>query len=232
MQFDVEPDIFKLFPGLHLVLALPGPLDNRKHGGEVEKYWKEAWNQAGRLDLQNAQSHPRVKTWREQFQQMGVSAKKFPTSIEALLRRALKGGEPFQINQVVDFYNAVSLKHVVALGAFDLDSLEAGIELRRTRTGDHFTALDQESPLMQDPGEVAYTSGSTVLTRHFMWRQSRLGLVQESSSNVFVISEVPGIAGLEGAVAVEDELRNGLQTFFGVHAETCILNQSLTSFAW
>jgi DNA/RNA-binding domain of Phe-tRNA-synthetase-like protein len=41
---------------------------------------------------------------------MGVSGRKFPSSIEALLRRAFKGGEPLRINPLVDFYNAVSLE--------------------------------------------------------------------------------------------------------------------------
>ncbi|MDP8946327.1 MAG: hypothetical protein M3N03_10425 [Actinomycetota bacterium] len=40
---------------------------------------------------------------------MGVSGRKFPSSIEDLLRRAFKGGEPLRINPLVDFYNAVSL---------------------------------------------------------------------------------------------------------------------------
>ena len=52
---------------------------------------------------------------------------------------------------MVDFYNAISLNHVVAAGAFDLDPLEGDIELRLTCEGDQFTALDQDEAIMVDP---------------------------------------------------------------------------------
>ncbi len=226
MKFVIDPTIFSFFPGMHLVVALPEPLRNVDPEGKVSQYWKHAWETAGTLDLPNAQSHPHVKQFREQFQGIGVSHKKFPTSIEALLRRALKGGECFTINPLVDFYNAISLNHVVAAGAFDLDPLEEDIELRLTRRGDHFAALDQEESMELEPGEVAYVSGNTVLTRHFMWRQAKTGLVQQQSSKIFLISEVPGIAGKEKAIRVEYDLKEGLQNLFGVCSQTFLLDSS------
>ena len=184
MKFIIDPKIFRFFPGMYLVVALPEPLRNVDPEGKVSQYWKHAWETAGAPDFPNAQSHPHVKQFREQFQGIGVSHQKFPTSIEALLRRALKGGECFSINPLVDFYNAISLNHVVASGAFDLNPLEGDIELRLTREGDHFSALDQEGSMELEPGEVAYVSGNTVLTRHFMWRQAKTGLVQQKSSKI------------------------------------------------
>ena len=232
MKFDVDPKIFSFFPGMHLVVAIPETLTNSDSEGLVSTYWNQAWLAAGNLDLPNAQSHPHVRQFREQFQGIGVSHKKFPTSIEALLRRALKGGDRFSINPLVDFYNAISLNHVVAAGAFDLDPLEGDIKLRLTSEGDQFTALDQGEAIIVDPGEVAYASGSTILTRHFMWRQARTGLVGLKSSKIFLISEVPGIAGKEIAIRLENDFREGLQQMFGVSSQTFIIDssQSLLEF--
>ena len=53
---------------------------------------------------------------------VGVSRKKSPSSVEALVRRAGKGGEPVSISPVVDFYNAISLKYLVPAGGFDIGS--------------------------------------------------------------------------------------------------------------
>jgi hypothetical protein len=50
-----------------------------------------------------------AKRVHEAMTAMGVSGRKFPSSIEDLLRRAFKGGEPLRINPLVDFYNVVSL---------------------------------------------------------------------------------------------------------------------------
>ena len=51
--------------------------------------------------------------------------KRFPISIEAMLRRALKGGA-FRINPLVDLYNALSLRHICPAGAVDLDAVGPG----------------------------------------------------------------------------------------------------------
>lgn len=51
------------------------------------------------------------------------------------------------------------------------------LELRLTRRGDTFQALDKNEPVAVPDGEVAYVTGRTVLTRHFVWRQSRAGII-------------------------------------------------------
>ena len=228
MKFKVDPQIFKYFAEMHLVIVLPESLRNDDQDGVVKNYWESAWNKVGELELPNAQSHPNVRQFRNQFQQIGISHKKYPTSIEALLRRALQGGECFSINPLVDFYNAVSLKNVVAIGAFDLEELESDIELRHTRIGDHFTELGQDTTLMLEAGEIAYTTSNTVLTRHFMWRQAQNGLISDTSQRIFIISEVPSVAGYEGALGVELELNSGLKKLFKVDSRTYILNREDT----
>ena len=82
-----------------------------------------------------------------------MSGKKFPSSIEALLRRALKGGPPVYINPLVDLYNAVSLAHTVPAGGFDLTDLDDRQELRFPREGDTFQALDEDSPVPVPPSQ-------------------------------------------------------------------------------
>jgi B3/4 domain-containing protein len=116
-----------------------------------------------------------VLAWRQRLQATGVSMRHFPTSIEALLRRAMKGGSPFRINPRVDFYNAVSLRRVVPVGGFDLDRVPGPLSVRLTRDGDTFSALDADGAVPVPPGELAYATGTTVLTRQFMWREVARG---------------------------------------------------------
>ena len=223
MRLVVEPRIFDYFPGLHLTVAAARDLRNTPSEA-LEHRWREAWREAGALDLPNAQSHPYVNAWREHLRGAGVSGKKFPTSIEAMLRRTLKGGEPFHINPLVDFYNALSLHHVVPAGAWDMDEIPEDLQLRFTRAGDRFTALDETQALAVAEGEIAYASGPVVLTRHFMWRQARQALVQPETRNVFLISEIPGIAGRGVAEAMRRDMLSGLRLHFGVEAKSAILD--------
>ena len=134
------------------------------------------------------------------------------------------------INPVVDFYNAVSIKHGVIARAFDLGELQIAsiqpLELRMSSARDSSKALDAETdaePILVGIGELVYAQGMTVPTRHLAWRQVAQGLVTEKTQNVIFMSEVfneqnePRSTELTRRVA--DDLVNGLRLFFGVEGQ-------------
>jgi DNA/RNA-binding domain of Phe-tRNA-synthetase-like protein len=218
--FSIQPAIFDLFPGVCIAVAIASGVDNSVTRPAIEAGWRAAWTGAGAAaEYGNAQSHPRAAPWRECFRAMGISGKEFPSSVEALLRRALKGGEPFQVSPLVDFYNAVSLRHFVPAGAFDLDEVEGDIALRLTRAGDTFWPFDGTEAVDVSPGEVAYADRENILTRHFVWRQAQYGLIGAGTRRVMLLAEVLGEIGPEVAQAVLQELLGGLRDEFGVEAE-------------
>ena len=233
MQFIVQPEVFVRFPGLMLAAAVAHGIDNTQQLPAVEREWGDAWQGAAAAAVYgNAQSHPRVRPWRQSFQAQGISGKEFPSSAEALLRRALKGGEPFHINPLVDLYNAISLRHFVPAGAFDLGEISGPLELRLTRPGDHFLALDATEPLELPPGEVCYADGATILTRHFVWRQSRIAAITPDTKDVFLVSEILGEVGQEVAEAVRDDFASGMRAHFGVPAQSWIVDAQHPAIRW
>ena len=233
MEFTVASEIFERFPGMRIAVAVAHDLDNGVDHPGVTRLWRETWAAAGQAyRYANAQSHPRVGAWRERFRAMGVSGKEFPSSIEAMLRRAMKGGEPFRINPLVDFYNAVSLRHVVPAGGFDLDQLHGPLDLRLTRDGDYFVALDADAAIPVPPGEIAYLDGPTVLTRHFVWRQARTGLITPATRSVVLLSEVLGEVGGDVARQVLDDLVAGLRDHFGATPSAYIVDVETPAVSW
>lgn len=233
-RFVVAPEVFERFAGMRLAVVIVDVIDNRDTSAEIATQWRAAWREAAQsaAPYGNAQSHPRVRPWREHFQALGVSGKVFPSSIEALLRRALKGGEPFSINPLVDFYNTLSLRHIVPLGGFDLAHIHGLLELRLTREGDTFTALDEQTPLHVPAGEVAYANGQTILTRHFVWRQAQTALITPSTQRVFLVSEILGEVGQDVAEAVLADLREGMERFFGVVGRGFMVDEDRVGVAW
>jgi len=219
VRLSVDRAIFDLYPGLSLVVVGARGVDNRPNAAATA-YHRRAWERAHALrdTYQNVGSHPSVREWREAFRSIGVSPRHFPSSIEALLRRAFKSEHPPTINPLVDFYNSVSLNRAVPAGGFDLATIPNEIGLRLTRPGDRFTALGSREAVDVPPGEVAYTAGRTVLTRHFVWRQAQEGLIGERTTEVVLLAEI--LEGNERADEVEGELVGGLRTLFGVGANT------------
>jgi DNA/RNA-binding domain of Phe-tRNA-synthetase-like protein len=163
---------------------------------------------------------------------IGVSGQKFPSSVEAILRRAMKGDDPFSINPLVDFYNLVSLRHVVPAGGFDLEKLDEALELRLTRRGDTFQALDESESVPVPPGEVGYVTGRTVLTRHFVWRQSRAGLITPTTHSVFLVSEILGPLGERLAESVIEAFRAGLTRYFDGAPRTFMVDEAQPTIVW
>ena len=237
MRFVVSPEIFKLYPGLRLPVAVAEDVEADVDAAGVEKLWRQAWEEAGQLvpNYGNAQSHPRVAAWREAMAATGVSGRKFPSSVESLLRRAFKGGETPTISPLVDFYNSVSLRHVVPAGGFDLAQLGDVLELRLTREGDTFRPLDSTSAERVEPGEVAYASGNEILTRHFVWKQSHTGLLGESTRSVFLVCEVLGEVEESAdklAQAVSEDLSNGLRRHFGAEPVSFLVEERVPAASW
>jgi DNA/RNA-binding domain of Phe-tRNA-synthetase-like protein len=234
VEFWVEPEVFARIPGMRLAVVVARDVENRPDRPEVAHAWSEAWAAAAGAAQAygNAQSHPRVQAWRQRFQAIGISMRQFPTSIEALLRRAMKGGAPFRINPLVDFYNGVSLRQVVPVGGFDLDRVRGSLAVRLTREGDTFAALDGEGAVPVPAGEVAYATGSTVLTRQLMWRQSRDGLIHPETRSVFLVSESVPETGAGLAETVLEELRSGLGRIFGAPARGFIVDAGAPRISW
>ncbi|MDQ6659879.1 MAG: phenylalanine--tRNA ligase beta subunit-related protein [Chloroflexota bacterium] len=234
MYLHIEPALFERFPRMRVVVVIAQGINNQQDRPELAIRWHAIWIHAAiqARGYGTAQLHPHVRAFREQFRAMGVSNKKFPSATEALLRRVLKEEKPFHINALVDFYHTVSLQYVVPVGGFDLGALHAPLEARLTRDGDLFQALDDELPQSLPPGEVAYASGQTILTRHLMWRQARTGLLTHATHSAVLVAEVPGDIGEEIAVAVQTALRTGLQTYFEVPTTTFILDEHHSTAAW
>jgi DNA/RNA-binding domain of Phe-tRNA-synthetase-like protein len=221
----VAPEVFDVIPGLQVVVVVAHDIAAPDLGG-VDARWSAAWSRVHTsFGFPNPQSHPHVSAWRLAMKGAGAFHKEYPTSVEALVRRALKSPLPVRINPLVDFYNSVSLELVVPAGGYDLDALASPLELRLSRPGDTFEALDASTSEAVPPGELAYTAGDSVVTRHLVWRQSRLGLVTAATRSALFLSELlPSQAPL--IEVVQRALASGLRVWFRASVHSAVLSQS------
>lgn len=226
VDFFVEADVFEYFPGMRLVVAAAEGMSLPAGTEPVAAFLRDSWRIAAEASTAygNPQSHPNIKPWGERMKMAGAPRKNFPSSIEALVRRAGKSERPFAIHPFVDFYNAVSLRYLVPAGGFDIDVLRDGLALRFSRHGDSFTALDEEDSVDIPPGEVSYADGDIVVTRHFVWKQSRHAIIAPESKNIFFISEILGELPPETAGIVHEALVEGLRNFFNAKVRSDILD--------
>ncbi len=102
---------------------------------------------------------------------------------------AKKGALP-RINPAVDSYNAVSVRHGLPAGAFDLDHVTGDVDIRHADGTEEFVPLGEPGTVENPkPGEIVYADPSGVLTRHWNHRDAHRTRVTEDSAHVVFILE-------------------------------------------
>ncbi|MCR4399226.1 MAG: phenylalanine--tRNA ligase beta subunit-related protein, partial [Firmicutes bacterium] len=94
---------------------------------------------------------------------------------------------------LVDAANIASLRHLVPIGAHDIDSFVGDIEVRPASGDDSFVPFGSSDPEAVPRGELVYVSGTQVRTRRWVWRQSEIGKISGLTRRVFF--PVDGFAG-------------------------------------
>jgi len=228
MRFTVEDEIFENFKGISFVTIVAENVGEPTDADAVTRILSDGWENAGRsaTEYGNPQSHPNIAPWVSHMKALGAPRKKFPSSIEAMVRRAGKGGEPFRISPVVDMYNGISMQNIAPAGGFDMDQMESDLTLRFSREGDTFTALDSDQETQVPPGEVSYADGSKIITRHFVWKQAKHTLLTDDSHNILFVSEILGELPAQVRDQVSHDLMCGLKECFGVDGRLQIVDEN------
>ena len=230
MVFTVAKRLFDLFPGLS-VGTLICQIDNTKYGDDL----LEAVIDRLRTNFpyEKPQHHPHIKVWRQAFTKVGIPASKYLSSIESLLRRALKGGPFPRVNPIVDLYNAISLDYLVPVGGHDLAPLEENIFLGFAEGNEPFTPMDGGDQETAEKGEVIYRDEKDVLTRRWVWRQSNKDKVTPQTNYVFMPIDI--MEGVDVALCYEIMERIGSRLSLDglgsvIHKDVVTASHSTTEF--
>jgi DNA/RNA-binding domain of Phe-tRNA-synthetase-like protein len=226
MYFSVQKELFDLLPDLTIGVVVASGLDNTRPSSEIDQLLREAVEGLPKNFVgDKAQDHPRIKPWRAAFTKLAISGSKFPSSVESMSRRILKG-DPFpKINPLVDLYNSVSLKYLVPMGGHDLDTLRGNIHLRFAEGWEPFTPMGGGEKAVVPKGELVYRDDREVLTRNWVWRQCDKDKATEQTRNIFIPVDVLGEVGSQRADEIINELSEKIPKFFGGSIFSTILNR-------
>lgn len=183
MRFRAE--ILEGYPGVHIGVLVGRDLKNASVHTAVEEAKRESLEVlTGKLGDGPASRHPFIASWRDMYRSFGTKAGDYRPSAEALARRALKEGSMPRINAAVDAYNAVSVRHLVPMGGFDLGRVRGDIVLRFSEGGELFTPLGPAAAEETYPGEVVYADDARILTRRWNYRDCEETKITVDTVNV------------------------------------------------
>lgn len=228
MLFRIDSPFFELFPEAKIAVVDAFGLNNHGEDSEIEALLRKAEENLSRMfQGSKVTEHPRVAPWREAYRKFGAKPKKYPSSIENLVRRTLKGARLRHINKLVDLYNGVSLRHLVPVGGEDLDRVEGDIVL--TRAGESeppVKLLGEHEERAPGAGEVLYRDDNGAICRRWNWKEAdRTKLTEETRNAVLVIETLPpsSLGDLESAAA---DLAGLVQSHCGGKIRTRILDEA------
>ncbi|MER5393363.1 phenylalanine--tRNA ligase beta subunit-related protein [Saccharopolyspora sp. NPDC002686] len=163
------------------------------------------------------ETDPRIESWHTAYRSFGTNPRRIRPSVDALGRRLAKKGTLPRINPAVDSYNAVSVRHGLPAGAFDLDHVTGDAVIRHADGTESFTPLGEPDTVEHPkPGEIIYADTTGVLTRHWNHRDAHRTRVTEDSKHVVFVLETldaPRDGHLLDAAAEE------LRSLLAPHAE-------------
>lgn len=186
MTYRIAESVLEKEPDIVVYLLDARGLKNTLSGDEDEKWLRDA-EQALRLDYGETDVRllPEVMLYRQLLERTGTNPNRFPASIEGMVKRVLKGASLPLINKIVDRGNAISLRHLISLGAHDKNDIHEDLELRFSREGDQFLPLGEQESEHVPAGELVFASGSVIQTRKGFWRQSEYGKTRLESTDLY-----------------------------------------------
>jgi DNA/RNA-binding domain of Phe-tRNA-synthetase-like protein len=171
---------------------------------------------------------PGIAAWRKAYRAFGIKRTSYRSSVERLVKNVFAGRGLPAINPFVDAYNAVSLAHVMPLGADDLDKVVGDLAFRYSRSGDQFldmAAAGEGEASEADPpkdGEIVYADSEKILCRRWNWRQDMRSLVTPLTRRAVVTVQSNGVGDLESAAA---DLCQLLERFAGAKTQTTVADR-------
>jgi DNA/RNA-binding domain of Phe-tRNA-synthetase-like protein len=225
MEFAIQKELFDALPGLTIGVVTATGVDNTRASSEVDAFLAQAIEETRKsFGVEKAQDHPRIKPWRSAFAKLGISGSKFPSSIESIAKRILKG-DPFpRIDPLVDLYNAVSIRHLVPMGGHDLDTLAGNIYLRFAEGWEPFTPMGGGEEVRVPKGELVYRDDQEVLTRNWVWRQCEKDKATDQTRNIFIPIDVLAEVGKQVASAIIEDLSVLIPKYLGGAFFSAVLN--------
>lgn len=144
---------------------------------------------------------PGIAAWRDAYKRFGIKKTSYRSSVERLVKNVLADRPLARINGFVDAYNAVSLDHVLPVGADDVACIGDSVAFRFSQQGDTFYPLGREDAENDPPkpGEVVLASGSAVLCRRWNWYQDARSPITEGTRAALVTIQSNGIGDPEAA---------------------------------
>jgi DNA/RNA-binding domain of Phe-tRNA-synthetase-like protein len=136
---------------------------------------------AAEMTVEHIHQNPAIADTRNAYKVLGKEPSRYRPSAEALMRRVLQGKGLYQVSNVVDLLNLVSIRHGFSIGGWDAERIDGPMTLGIGRADEPYTSIGRGDlnieyfPVFRDAqgafGTPTSDSERTMVrpeTRHFL----------------------------------------------------------------
>lgn len=202
MRFTIAP-ILDTFPSYRVAVLVARDLSvEMDRGAALEALIaEEEASAAERYDPEDLGTLAAISDWRRAYRDFGIKQTKYRSSVERLLRSAVKGRGLPRISRPVDAYNLISIRHLAPIGADDLDNVRGNFGFRFASGEESFLPLGKEDQGDDPPkpGEVVYADDAKVLCRRWNWYQDGRSCITAATQRAVVTIQSLGSVDVDAA---------------------------------
>lgn len=226
MKFIVENEILKTFKGVKLGVVFGFGINNFGKSETIKKLLEKLQRKQTQKFLNvNLSTYGKIAPWREIYSKFGAKPSKYNSSIESLLKRIKLGGKLPNINNLVDLYNAMSLKYELPFGAEDLNKVRGDIKFAFAKGDESGKYIGSDKIDTCEKGEVAYLDDLGFICRRWNWREAdRTKITEETKNFVLVAEALPPMTNEDLSSAIEEFIRFS-EKYLGGHYKNFILDK-------
>lgn len=228
MKFRIDQKIFEKFDGVNIGVVIVKNLRNIGDAAEIQNTLRKEEERIRNVyKLEDLGNEPNITAWRKAYADFGAKPKEHKSSVENLYRLILEGLSLRHINNLVDIYNLVSLKHMLPVGGEDLDKIQGDILLTFATDNElPVLLLGDKDPRPPKPGEVIYKDSVSAICRRWNWREvGRTKLTEQTRNCILVVEGLSPISQNQIRNAVE-KLKTLVEKYCGGNFTVAILDES------
>ncbi|WP_243665430.1 B3/4 domain-containing protein [Vulcanisaeta sp. JCM 16159] len=158
-----------------------------------------------RYSLDSLKDDPIIRYYRDFYwHELGIDPTKQRPAQEALLRRILRGEDLPRINPMVDIGNVASIKFLVPIGLYDIDSFGGkDLVIRYAKDGEVFNPIGSPQRVLTK-NQIILSTVDGLILHVYPYRDSEITRIRPETRNVLIVTA--GVSGID-----EDRLVDSAQ---------------------
>jgi len=140
MTITIDPSITESLPDFNVIPLIMNVTieSSAKIAGLIANYEQKI---AEEYSLEDVLNIPLIKEARESYKKLGKDPSRYRLAVESLYRRIVKGNSLYQINNVVDAGNILSLATMRSTAVMDFDKIQGDVLIRKGTEADDYIGI-------------------------------------------------------------------------------------------